>query len=105
MAQRQYFRLRCHWQTHVLRIIKEPELDVVCGSHLELQVDFGNPRPVWSTQQVPVEPEVHMRASVRQNKTTAKIWPLSKARSHTQITIPKPSPTSMVKMEVLEITE
>lgn len=107
MAQRQHFRLRCHWQTHVLRIIKEPELDVVFGSHLELQVDFGNPRPVWSTQQVPVEPEIHSErlCQTKQNKTTAKIWPLSKARNHTQTTIPKPSPTSTVKMEVLEITE
>lgn len=59
VAQRQHFRLRCHWQAHVLRIIKEPALDVVCGSHFELQLDFGNPRPVWSTQQVPVEPGVH----------------------------------------------
>lgn len=59
VAQRQHFRLRCHGQARVLRIIKEPELGVVCGSHLELQVDSGNPRPGWSTQQVPVDSEAH----------------------------------------------
>lgn len=72
MAQRQHFRLRCHWHTHVLRIIKEPELDVVCGSHLELQVDFGNPRPVWSTQQVPVVPEIHSEGLCQTKQNNSK---------------------------------
>lgn len=84
MAQRQHFRLRCHWQTHVLRIIKEPELDVVCGSHLELQVDFGNPRPVWSTQQVLVEPEIHSEHLCQTKQNNSKnLTSVQGPQSHT----------------------